>query len=310
MPAVWAIDEVDVPARVARAVAYVGIAGASGVIEPGGLKVQPLAVPGEKVRVMPGAASVLNRYPGGSLQAYALYEQVQQEIDIAPTTSAGPRTDLVIARVYDPEYATVADPGGTFEVIQGVPTGATGAYVEALPYPAEALARITVPASTATITAAMITDLRTLARPRQERRNYFAQVSSQQDLTPPAGAFMDWPASFRPSVPVPKWATHADIKVTLTGIYAITAAVAGVTRLTLGGVGVPDVQYDTPAATNPADPNTMVIVMGGTIPVAAMAGTSQTIKTSGTRLAGSGALRASVGRCSVLFEVEFQERAV
>lgn len=310
MPSVWAIDEVDVPAAVARNVAYVGIAGADGVIEPGGLRVQPLAVPGNRVRVLPGAASVLNRYPGGSQQAYALYGPVQEEVPITATGSGGGRTDLIIARVRDPEFETTGAPGATYEKIEGVPSNVTADYVDSLTYPALALAKVALPPSTSTITAGMITDLRSLARPRSQKLNYFSQVASEQDLTAVSPAFQDWPASFQPSVPVPKWATHADIKVTLTGIYAITAAVAGVTRLTLGGVGVPDVQYDTPAATNPADPNTTTIIMGGTLSVSAFAGTSRVIKTSGTRLAGSGALRASTGRSSILFEVEFQERAI
>ena len=45
MPDVWAIDGVEVPAAVARAVAYASSGGAEGVVEPEGLKVAPLDVP-------------------------------------------------------------------------------------------------------------------------------------------------------------------------------------------------------------------------------------------------------------------------
>lgn len=310
MASVWAIDEVEVPAATARAVAYVAIAGADGVIEPGGLKVAPLAVPGAGVRVAPGAASVLNRYPGGSLQAYAVHEQVQQEVAIAATGSSGGRNDLVIARVRDPEFATSPSPGATFEVIQGVPANAGAAYVEALPYPALALARVAVPASTATITAGMITDLRSLARPRKDTWAGFSQVPSAQDLVANAPALAPWPASFTPSVPIPAWATHANVKATLTGVYAITSAVVGITRLMLGSLAAPDVTYDTPATTSPADPNTTVIIMGATLDVRALAGTSQTMQVLGQRTSGTGALRLQAGRSSVMFEVEFVERAV
>lgn len=320
MPAAWLIDGVDVPAAVGRNLAYVAIGGASGVIEPGGFKVAPLAVPGSAVRVLPGAASVLNRYPGGGQQAYALYDQVQQEVPVPGTSSSGARLDMVIARVYDPEFQTIPagkDPGGVFELLQSVPTAAIAspagarAYCATLPYPAEPLAGITQPPSTATVTAGMVTDLRALARPRSQREQYMSQVPAEQDLVTASGAFIEWPSTFKPNVPIPAWATDAHIKATLTGVYAIVAATAGVTRLNLGNQAAADVQYDTPATTNPGDPNTSVIIMGGTVPVAALAGTTQAMRVTGTRFGGyTGALRLSAGRSSVLFEVEFLERAV
>ena len=102
MPDVWAIDGVEVPAAVARAVAYASSGGAEGVVEPEGLKVAPLDVPSIQFRVLPGAALVRNRYAGGSLQTYAVLEQIQQSLPVVATGSAGGRSDLVIVRVTEP----------------------------------------------------------------------------------------------------------------------------------------------------------------------------------------------------------------
>ncbi|TKR27129.1 hypothetical protein FA014_01870 [Cellulomonas hominis] len=312
MPDVWAIDGVDVPAATARAVAHVAIGGAAGVIEPGGLKVEPLAVPGDRVRVMPGAAAIANRYPQGSLQSYAIHERVQREVAIASTGSSGSRTDMVVARVRDPEFEEGATPGAAFEVIQAVPPSAIAspeaarAYCEALAFPVEPLAGVTVPASTATITAGMVTDLRALARPRSARSLRGNQVTLQQDLV--STTFVDWPSSVQPTIRIPEWATHYSIVVTVAGASAVTAASSGVIRAVLDGAPSPaDVQYGAEGV----GVVEALIAAGGPIRLAAgMAGTTRTLKLRAVRQTGTGALRARQGYTSVIFDVEFTEQAV
>lgn len=224
MPAVWAIDGVEVPAAVARAVAFVGSGGAEGIVEPDGLRVAPLATPGTSIRVLPGAAVIRNRYPGGSLQSYALLEQVQQEVPIVATGSSGARTDMVIARVTDPEFAS-GTAGASFSVIRGVPSNAGAAYVRGLGYPAIPLARIHIPASTATITQDMITDLRSVARPRLAQRMYVFNPPNDRKMAAGTTDWQAWPVhgdgqgKFN-DIEIPEWATVARILVSYTAIGA------------------------------------------------------------------------------------------
>lgn len=210
-------------AEVARALAFAGTRGSEGIIGVSDLKVQAEAVPTTTVRALTGAGLVLNRYPGGSLQTYILRNPSQTSVAITATGSGGGRTDLVVARVLDPQYEgnPPADPI-TFQyariaVIQGVPSGTTTARELNLGYPAIALAKVTLPASTATITNAMITDLRRVANPRRERA--MVTIFPSVTATMPTGSYASWPIALaqRPLVYVPEWATRLDIIGLISG---------------------------------------------------------------------------------------------
>lgn len=164
-------------AEVMRAMLAAATSGAEGIVTPGDFKVQPLAVPGTGVRVAPGNALIRNSYGGGQAQTYACRAGTQTEIPIEATGSAGSRTDLIVARIDDPTYQGGSfDPltfeAARFEVIRGVPASTKTVAGLGLSYPAIPLARVTLPASTGTVTAGMITDLRFLAQPRRERHLY------------------------------------------------------------------------------------------------------------------------------------------
>lgn len=312
MAGVWAIDGVEVPASVARMLAYVAGGGAEGIVEPGGLKVLPLAVPGASVRVMPGAGMVMNRYPGGGQQSYPIYEQVQQTVPIVATGSGGGRTDLIIARVRDPEFAAGA-PGVTFEVIQGVPAGSTAAYVQALPYPALALARVTLPASTATVTAAMITDLRALGRPRTERIVQYEQVSPiDQDLTGTSD-FQLYPNT-APYFRVPEWATGMFVQFRLLGVAVITNQIEGWARVGFGPQGSAPTQYgaeryfDFDAPTGGVSRVDLEVGAYLDIP-AGDRGQMRVLRMSARKGSSPGGLRTHNGTQAVI-DIQFVERAV
>lgn len=94
-------------------------------------------------------------------------------VAIAATGSAGGRSDLIVAQVEDPNMAgepwqTPTNPAvGPYiftRVIPNVPAGTTS--LRPLGYSGRSaivLARVDLPASTGTVTASMITDLRELA---------------------------------------------------------------------------------------------------------------------------------------------------
>ena len=137
------------------------------------------------------------------------------------TGSSGGRSDLVVARITDPQYEgqPPADPDdfdyAYVDIIQGVSSSTRSARDLNLSYPAIALARIDLPASTGTVQASHITDLRELAQPRSVRfLRAYALVSGDGsfELTSTGENGAAWPEpQDLPSmgawrVDVPEWA--------------------------------------------------------------------------------------------------------
>jgi hypothetical protein len=227
------------PVELARLQLFVSTGGNEGVASPGSLRVDALATPGGSVRVAPGGAVLLNRYAGGGEQSYALRNKTETVLPVASTTSAGGRSDLVVARVLDPQYEGSAPPDpNVFEysritAVQGVPAGTLSARDLGLAYPAIALARIDLPASTATVQAGHITDLRQLVAPAS-RTDVLPRVipagqsvafnKLETDLSP-LHALLNW------DVQVPAWATHCHV----TAVYSQGTVAAG---RALGRIGI------------------------------------------------------------------------
>lgn len=200
--------------EIARLLAHAATAGSEGVLGPYDLKVNALAVPGGAVRVAPGGCVVLNRAAGGTSQSYVGRNTTEDQITIASTGSGGGRSDLIVARVEDPFMAgepwqDPADPtSGPYiftRVIPNVSPTTTTVTELNLGYSAIPLARVDVPASTGTIQASHIVDLRQLANPRRERHLVRHQPSTTYEI--PADAWSHWP-TFEPQFRVPVWATH------------------------------------------------------------------------------------------------------
>ena len=213
-------------AEVMRAMLAASTSGAEGIVNSGDFKVQPLAVPGTSVRVAPGNALIRNSYGGGQAQTYACRAGSETEVSIEATGSAGSRTDLIVARIDDPTYQGGAfDPltfeAARFEVIKGVPASTKTVAELGLSYPAIALARVKLPASTGTVTAAMITDLRSVALPRVQRHLFTHNLSNEETdaINPPVGDEMGeaWPNVFW-NFTIPDWATRVRVRAILGGV--------------------------------------------------------------------------------------------
>ena len=240
----------------ARRLAYAATGGMEGIADSGDLKVVPLSVPGQGVRVLPGSAAIRSRYAGGDTQTYlgAVYQA--EQVTVAATGSGGGRSDLVVFVVEDPFVAGsthpangVTRPGQVFKIkiISGVPAGTT--RLQSVPGQQNttgiALARIDFPASTGTVTAGMIKDLRKLAKPRQEEDTVIAYptgaYSSGRAIQP--GAYADWPLinNERPLVEIPDWATTILITAIVGGAWyarlgnSNELSVAG-TNVAIGGI--------------------------------------------------------------------------
>lgn len=226
----------------ARRALYASTSGAEGVGAINDLKVLPLAVPGAGVRVSIGSALIRSRYVGGETQTYMGTVYEQETVSTTPTGSGGGRNDLVVMRVEDPyaagsPYSPPSEPERAtapyihIRVISGVPAG-TKRLQDVPGYQndtAIALARIVFPASTGTVTSAMIVDLREMAQPRRTEVVFARPRVADDDTTQRflngtmanGGEFFPGgggaPNEFQ--VDIPSWATHMIIDASWMSIY-------------------------------------------------------------------------------------------
>jgi hypothetical protein len=306
--------------EVARLMAYVAFRGNEGVLAAGDLKVTALAIPGGAVRVAPGACSILNRATGGAYQAYAgRLPSEDSGVSVPPTGAGAGRSDLVVARVEDPflpgePWADPSDPKvGPYiytRVIPNVPSSTTSVAGLGLGYSAIALARIDLPATTGTVTDAMIVDLRKIANPRRERAVFTTTQGSSQALS--SASFVSWPSAGSWSVTIPGWATQAIIRGNVGGvpIPALSSTAAGTVygqlRASLGGTATNWTPWDetVPAGAN-VDRKFWACADTITIPAAAR-GTTATIRLEALRSGGNVNPTADA-RTSATIDVEFVE---
>lgn len=207
----WAVDGGRVPASVARMLAWAATNGSNGVVQATDLAVTALPVPDGAVNVAPGGALMVNRFGGlAQAQTYVTANDATVQVTI-PATSSTPRTDYLILRVDDWHFDSSQQPENPLDApycsLQRV-TSLTG-----IAYPHVALAKITIPASTGTITPAMITDLRQVANPRTQRvLRVNAMITSEsevlrsktQEYFPNAGGAQ--------VITIPTWATRVKIR--------------------------------------------------------------------------------------------------
>lgn len=253
--------------EVARLLAYAATSGAQGVVEPSSLAVVPASVPNNTVVVLPGAALVLNRYAGsgGGQQTYVVRNPESTPVTIQATGSTGGRTDAVVARVLDPQYegSVPSDPVNfqysRVEVIRGVPANLTRIGSLGLSYPAVLLAKVTIPASTATITKSMITDLREVAIPRTKELVFprpavvgsSGLVLNSRDAHPVGEWFPNFGGQENNGayyVDVPEWATRMQIRMEWLAVRYNPNAGYGYCWVTYGpGSGSANPPYSTQA---------------------------------------------------------------
>ncbi len=214
--------------EVARLLAFAATNGAEGVVLPGNLKVVATGTPSAQVQVRPGAGVILNRAVGGDLQTYMARNPTATTVSVAATSSSGARSDLIVLQVEDPfmsgePWQDPADvtvgPYVFVRVIPNVPNTTTRLQ-DVSGYEGRSaitLARIDIPVSTATITNAMITDLRSVANPRETTvvAANLGTVTGTMDST----AYQAFPP-YQPTLAVPDWATYARIDVTISQVQA------------------------------------------------------------------------------------------
>jgi hypothetical protein len=250
--------------------------GAEGITEGDDLKVTQRSTPGAGITVADGSCVIKGR--DDAFQGhYSAYNTGAYDVDIASTGGAG-RSDMVIVRVQDPEYIAGLDPEDDqivfFQVISNVSSSATAIPDGRTGIP---LARIDIPASTATITDAMIHDLRKVANPRRDFYQFIQSPTSlSTDISGTSGTYSYFSTAAGWSVPIPDWATTAILSMAVGQIRYNTAAFFGGLRATFGAsLTVQPVVLDD----NQSGVRRGTIVLGDTLTIpSAYRGTSQTLR--------------------------------
>lgn len=235
--------------NLARMLGYFMFGGLEGILNPSDLQVVPLATPGTSVQVLPGGYNIIGRGSGQQYESYIGKVRTADVVPISATSAGSGRSDLVIARIEDPNisgepWSDPVDPAvGPYvytRVIENVPSTTRSVRQLGNNFSAITLARIDIPASTGTITSAMIKDVRALVNPingpqppptvpppaendNSDDNSQSVWVSSKQGagryggsgssiLTPtPVNTWRYWPTFADWIVPIPTWATGMDI---------------------------------------------------------------------------------------------------
>jgi len=180
--------------------------GAEGITQGDDLKVTERATPGGGITVGDGSAVVRGR--ANTFQgSYSACNIGSVDVDIA-ATGGSVRSDMVILRVEDPEYEGSLDPEtdeiAYFQVISNVSSSATAIPDGRTGIP---LARIDIPASTSTITDAMVTDLRTCANPRRRRSVFTQSPASISTGIGSSTSYSYFSTAAGWNIAIPDWAT-------------------------------------------------------------------------------------------------------
>lgn len=303
-----------VPVEAGRLVGWVATRGARGVVLPGDCVVKASDVPDGNVNVQGGGVVIPNGAVGTSAETYLGKNLGAHPVPITATGAGEIRSDLVYVNVADPQYDEQPDPvsilNGPYiapvvcsgvlpstETVQDaidqglLPAGTTGLE----------LCRVDMPESTGTVTDAMITDLRRLANPRQERATHI--IFTQPGLTLTSPTYVTWPDAPW-GVAVPEWATRARVLIDVSQVVHWAGNITGFLRINFGGIAGPNVGYDLDLDSG-AERTAFKLAADIALPEA-MRGTTQTITTEGLRSTGTGYLE-SYGSSIVVFDVEFYQ---
>lgn len=216
----------ETPAEAARGLAHLVIGGLEGPSGPGDMAVVPLDVPGAGVLVRKGTVGLLNRFPGGFGQAYVARNTGDEQVNLTATSSAGSRTDLIALVVEDPQYAGQPLPADgahgpyvRFVVYEGVSANIKKLSEVAPNQTGIALARVTRPASTGTVQAAHITNLRVLPNPRSKTVKKQLTVGDKGTFDRlNAASWERFPQAAQWDIEVPSWATHVQLELRVNGV--------------------------------------------------------------------------------------------
>lgn len=215
----YAVDGGRVDAAALRRQAWSSTNGASGVTKPLDLKVSAYTVPGAGVNIRTGGGVVESTYAtAGACESYEFANTATTQLAV-PGGLPSQTTYYVIARIDDWHFNQTPEPADPLTYNYVRPDVVTSAALASVSDPYITLAKIVLPANTAAITNAMITDLRNVANPRTKDIVIPAPaVSSDVDQVLNSAAVTGeiFPAAriAMQTVDVPAWATRIQIMAT------------------------------------------------------------------------------------------------
>ncbi|MGW1409475.1 hypothetical protein [Streptomyces sp. NPDC002403] len=283
------------------------VSGAEGITQGTDLKVIQLATPGTSVQVGDGSGVVrgrVNAFQG----TYSVCNIGAATVPIAATGGTA-RSDMVILRVEDPEYEGTLNPTvdqiDYFQVISNVSSSATTIPDGRTGIP---LARIDIPASTSTITNAMIKDIRQVAAPRRESRLWTQSPTAlSTEITGSASAFAYFTTAAGWTIAIPSWASVARISITASQLRYSTAPYYGGLRATFGAsLTVQPVNLDD----NQTGIRRGTVAAADTLTIPdTYRGTSQLLRLQAAGYTGNTGKVGVDGSTTLIAQVEFEEAA-
>lgn len=313
----WMVDQAEHSAEVGRLLAYMSTGNGEGVIGASDCQVHASAIPDGNVHITPGGIAMLNRFSGGSSQAY-ISRNVGDEVKaLTPQGSSGPRWDLVCVIVEDPEYpgqpAPVSVPNGPYvrtAVYENVPSTTTALSQVDADQTGYALALVKFDASDGTVNTADITDLRQLLiqRTKTEKR---AVNSTAGNVNLP-GALAVAPPEASWSIPVPIWANQVILEAVWSGVQMLdtgtgAGSASGTARVDLGTV-ITQVTGWSEDATAVNKPVTATIAVADTKTIPdVMKGTTQNLIAKLAKTAGTGMTARTTSWTTVIVTATFLE---
>jgi len=315
-PGAW-FDGTYLPAAEARRVQIALARGNEGIAAGPHLRVLETAPRSNRVRILSGIGIVWGR--DTPWQGFYIGSNVGDDFVAIPPTG-GVAAHYILALEFADRNERIG--GGPDPQTDGVQWGVYPVAANTVAPPsgvsAIALARIDVPPNTSIITDAMITDLRKVANPRRTRLllEWGVQVVNDLIYTPPA--IQGWPQVANTDIGIPPWATSAQVRADVIGVYTVNAAApvtpqsvaadysAGYLWAFLAGVETGKTPYYAAPWNGAADRRSYPI--GGWLSLpGGVRGTDQLIQLRGQRYTGTpGKLRADTS-ARALIDVEFIE---
>lgn len=323
--AVWASDgEHRMSSEQARVLSWIGSGGQTGVVGPGSLEVRPTPTPGGEVQILPGAFTI-QATPGGSVgytsapwQSYVRGLAQTLTVPIRATGSSGGRTDVVGIVIDDPVYEGTAEGMSQDDwdshqffrphVVENAPPGAARPESFAnLQRPFLPLARITIPASTATITASMITDIRFIAWSRDWQHPPL--LRSVQQGYRISSSETGWRELEQISgIRVPQWATRVKVSGEIIGAAVESGMLRGDVRVRFNAGGSSLVTSDIPWRSPDGGSSRLEIPVAGEIPLQEQhRGREAHMRFLVRANSGTGTLRLSIEEAFYRLNLTFEE---
>ncbi|MFE1949931.1 hypothetical protein ACFW9D_05615 [Streptomyces sp. NPDC059524] len=198
------------------------------------LKATALSTPGGAVQISDGSATI-NGKASPTQGSYNAYNIGSHQVPIT-ATGGTPRSDMVILRVQDPEHEGSRDPSDCvfFDVVSNVSSSATTVPSG---YSAIPICRVDIPASTGTITNAMIKDLRQVTNPRRVRiQDPYYAADPYVFINGTSETWKTFPNLVMKQIAIPAWAAKMQVAFTISGLRLATGNVWGNFRFMLGTI--------------------------------------------------------------------------